>query len=64
MIEEPTKYGNPWTILQLKNTKELIQIDLSDRDFDMLEKFEDFPYLEVVWSNNNKVKLNLLYECF
>lgn len=57
MIEEPIKFGNPWTILQLKSAKDLIEINLCDRELDMLEKFEDFPYLEVVWFNNNKVIL-------
>ena len=59
MVEEPLKFGNPWTILPIKNVKyakDLIDVHLSDRDLDFLEKFEDFPNLEVVWLNNNKLK--------
>ena len=58
MVEEPLKIGNPWTILPIKNAKyarDLTEVHLSDRDLDMLEKFEDFPNLEVIWLNNNKV---------
>ncbi|CDW81373.1 leucine rich repeat family protein [Stylonychia lemnae] len=56
--KEPIKFGNPWTVLPIKNAKQardLIEVHLSDRDIDMLEKFEDFPNLETVWLNNNKV---------
>jgi len=28
---------------------------LSDRDLNSLEKFEQFPNLEVIWLNNNRV---------
>lgn len=58
MVEEPLKIGNPWHILPIKNAKyarDLIEVHLSDRDLDLIEKFEDFPNLEVVWLNNNKV---------
>ena len=63
MIEEPLKIGDPWSILPIKNAKyarDLIEVHLSDRELDLLEKFEDFPNLEVVWLNNNKV----CYYCF
>ena len=33
--------------------------NLSDRDLDLLEKFEDFPNLVVVWLNNNKVIVDI-----
>lgn len=59
MVEEPLKLGNPWSVLPIKNAKQardLVEVHLSDRELDMLEKFEDFPNLEVVWLNNNKVK--------
>ena len=58
MVEEPLKIGNPWSILPIKNAKyarDLIEVHLSERELDLLEKFEDFPNLEVVWLNNNKV---------
>ncbi len=58
MVEEPAKIGDPWTILPIKNAKyarDLVEVHLSDRDLDFLEHFEDFPNLEVVWLNNNKV---------
>lgn len=62
MVEEPIKFGNPWTVLPIKNAKQardLIVVHLSDRDIDQLEKFEDFPNLETVWLNNNKVNINV-----
>lgn len=58
MVEEPLKIGNPWSILPIKNAKyarDLTEVHLSDRDLDLIEKFEDFPNLETVWLNNNKV---------
>lgn len=58
MVEEPIKIGNPWSILPIKNAKyarDLTEVHLSDRDLDLLEKFEDFPNLEVIWLNDNKV---------
>ena len=63
MVEEPLKIGNPWHILPIKNAKyarDLIEVHLSDRDLDLIEKFEDFPNLEVIWLNNNKVSLAIL----
>lgn len=58
MADEQIKIGNPWSILPIKNQKyarDLTQVHLSDRDLDLLEQFEDFPNLEVIWLNNNKV---------
>ena len=58
MVEEPPKFGNPWSILPVKNAKyarDLTEVHLTDRELDFLEKFEDFPNLEVIWLNNNKV---------
>lgn len=63
MVDEGIKFGNPWTILPIKNAKyarDLNEVHLSDRDINLLEKFEDFPNLEVVWLNNNKVIIYLL----
>ena len=43
----------------MKNTKyarECVEVYFSDRQFTDLERFEDFPNLEVVWLNNNKLK--------
>jgi hypothetical protein len=57
--DDEVKYGDPWTILPIKNAKyarDLIEVHLSDRDIEELIRFEDFPNLEVVWLNNNKLK--------
>ena len=54
------KVGDPWSILPVKNAKyarDLVEVHLSDRELDSLEHFEDFPNLEVIWLNNNKVTL-------
>jgi hypothetical protein len=51
-------YGNPWSVLPIKNNKyakDLVEVHLSDRGINRLEQFEDFPNLEVIWLNNNKV---------
>lgn len=61
MVEEQIKIGNPWSILPIKNAKyarDLVEVHLCDRDLDLLEKFEDFPNLEVIWLSNNKVTYN------
>jgi hypothetical protein len=60
MVEEPVKIGEPWSVLPIRNAKyarDLVEVHLSDRDLDLLDKFEDFPNLEVVWLNNNKVSI-------
>jgi Leucine-rich repeat (LRR) protein len=52
-------YGNPWSVLPIKNNKyakDLMEVHLSDRSINKLENFEDFPNLEVIWLNNNKVR--------
>ena len=52
------KVGNPWSILPIKNNKyakDLVEVHLSDRTLNALEKFEMFPNLEVIWLNNNSV---------
>ena len=52
------KVGNPWSILPIKNNKyakDLVEVHLSDRGLNALEKFNEFPNLEVVWLNNNSV---------
>lgn len=59
MVEIEEKVGNPWSILPIKNSKyarDLIEVHLSDRNLTRLEKFEDFPNLEVIWLNNNNVR--------
>ena len=59
MVEEPLKIGDPWSILPVKNAKyarDLTEVHLSDRELDAVEHFEDFPNLEVIWLNNNKVR--------
>jgi Leucine-rich repeat (LRR) protein len=55
---EEAKSGSPWSVLPIKNNKyakDLIEVHLSDRGLTDLEKFEDFPNLEVIWLNNNNV---------
>ena len=50
--------GNPWSVLPIKNNKyakDLVEVHLSDRCLNQLEGFEQFPNLEVIWLNNNKV---------
>ena len=57
--DDEIKYGDPWTILPIKNAKyarDLIEVHLSDREIEELIHFEDFPNLEVVWLNNNLLK--------
>ena len=52
------KVGNPWSILPIKNNKyakDLVEVHLSDRSLNALEKFDMFPNLEVIWLNNNSV---------
>ena len=52
------KVGNPWSILPIKNkkyAKDLVEVHLSDRSLNSLEKFDQFPNLEVIWLNNNQV---------
>ena len=46
------------TSLPIKNNKyakDLVEVHLSDRSLNQLECFDDFPNLEVIWLNNNKV---------
>ena len=55
--------GTPWSILPIKNkkyAKDLSEVHLSDRGLTSLEKFEEFPNLEEIWLNNNKVGLQHL----
>ena len=56
---EDLKIGNPWSILPIKNNKyarDLVEVHLSDRGLVKLEKFEEFPNLEEIWLNNNKLE--------
>lgn len=53
------KVGNPWSILPIKNkkyAKDLVEVHLSDRSLTSLEKFQEFPNLEVIWLNNNQLQ--------
>ena len=63
--------GNPWSVLPIKNNKyakDLVEVHLSDRGLNQLEGFENFPNLEVIWLNNNKVRTETSsdswYNCF
>lgn len=64
MVEiEEAKSGSPWSVLPIKNNKyakDLIEVHLSDRGLTDLDRFEDFPNLEVIWLNNNNVGLSSL----
>ena len=63
LVMRPTKkvelkMGNPWEIIPIKNkksAKECTEIHLADQNIDNLTRFEDFPNIEVLWLNNNKV---------
>ena len=60
ILEEELKVGTPWSILPIKNkkyAKDLTEVHLSDRSLTSLEKFEEFPNLEEIWLNNNKVRV-------
>ena len=62
-----TNLGNPWEIIPIKNkkyAKECTEIHLAGRNIDNLTNFEDFPNLEVLWINNNKVKTNFRLALF
>lgn len=53
-----TNLGDPWEIIPIKNkkgAKECVEIHLGGRNIDELCHFEDFPNIEVLWINNNKV---------
>ena len=57
-LEEEFRVGTPWSILPIKNkkyAKDLTEVHLSDKGLTSLEKFEEFPNLEEIWLNNNKV---------
>ena len=57
-LEEELKVGTPWSILPIKNkkyAKDLSEVHLSDRGLTGLERFDEFPNLEEIWLNNNKV---------
>jgi len=59
MMEFDAKVGNPWSILPIKNkkyAKDLQEVHLSGRGLNSLEKFEEFPNLEVIWLNNNSLQ--------
>ena len=57
-LEEEFKVGTPWSILPIKNkkyAKDLTEVHLSDKGLTSLERFDEFPNLEEIWLNNNKV---------
>eukprot|EP00825_Cyclidium_porcatum_P038495 TRINITY_DN4488_c0_g1_i3.p1 TRINITY_DN4488_c0_g1~~TRINITY_DN4488_c0_g1_i3.p1 ORF type:complete len:413 (+),score=95.67 TRINITY_DN4488_c0_g1_i3:169-1407(+) len=52
-------YGDPWEAIPIKNNKcarETTEIHLANRNIQKLQKFEDFPNLEVLWLNDNKIE--------
>ena len=63
-IDEEARVGNPWSILPIKNkkyAKDLTEVCLTDRNLTSLERFEDFPNLEVIWLNNNNVSFKNMH---
>lgn len=55
---EEQKYGDPWSILPIKNNlyaKNLIEVHFSERNLTGLQGFKLFLNLEVVYLNDNKV---------
>ena len=56
---EAKNIGNPWSILPIRNkkyAKDLNEVHLSDRNLTSLDKFQDFPNLEVIWLSRNQLK--------
>ena len=59
-METEIKVGNPWSILPIKNNKyarDLTEVHLSGRGLNALEQFDEFPNLEEIWLNDNKVSV-------
>ena len=55
---EPEKIGDPWSILPIKNAlyaKDCTEIDLSNRNLDSLQNFNDFPNIEILFHNRNRL---------
>ena len=55
---EEERVGDPWMVLPIKNklyAKNLIELHFSGRGLTSLINFKDFPNLEVVYLNKNKV---------
>ena len=42
-----------------KYAKDLVDVHLSDRGLTSLERFDEFPNLEVIWLNNNEVSMRI-----
>jgi len=64
MVEIEANSTTPYSILPIKNRKyarDLTEVHLSDRRLTKLEKFEEFPNLEVIWLNNNYVSCECTY---
>lgn len=56
---EEEKVGDPWSVLPIKNklyAKNLVELHFSERFLTSLINFKDFPNLEVVYLNKNKLK--------
>jgi Leucine-rich repeat (LRR) protein len=50
--------GNPFDVIPIKNmkqAKETVEVHLGGRGIEILEQFEAFKNLEVLWLNNNKL---------
>ena len=55
---EEEKVGDPWSVLPIKNAKQArdcVEVHLGNRGCHRIVNFEQFPNVEVVWLNSNKV---------
>ena len=50
--------ANPWEVIPIKNHKEArnaTEVHLGQRKANILVNFREFPNLEIVWLNNNRL---------
>ena len=54
--------GDPFEVIPIKNNKyakNTAEVHLADRNLEGLKNFDQFPNLECLWLNNNKVIITL-----
>lgn len=64
-METGVIFSNPWSVLPIKNMKyarSCTEIHLSDSGIDKIANFENFPSIETLYLNNNKVRLSFRFE--
>ena len=52
--------GDPFEVIPIKNikyAKSTIEVHLADRNLEGIKNFDQFPNLECLWLNNNKVTI-------